>query len=218
MNTPPIGGVVFDMDGVLIDSHPVHRSAWKGFLKDLGKDPSDAELDFILDGRKREEILRHFLGELAPEQVSDYGNRKDELLRLCGAEIRPVPGVVDFLEGLSERGILMALATSAGRRRAVGTLVELGLSRYFDTIVTGDEVIAGKPDPAIYSLAAERLRLEPNCLIAVEDAVSGVISAVSAGIRCLGIAGPERAPQLRAAGAYAVIPDFKSFSILQLMS
>jgi len=218
MIIPPIGGVVFDMDGVLIDSHPAHRSAWKGFLKDLGKDPSDAELDFILDGRKREEILRHFLGELAPEQVSDYGNRKDELLRLRGAEIRPVAGVVDFLEGLSQRGILMALATSAGRRRAVGTLIELGLARYFDTIVTGDEVMAGKPDPAIYFLAAERLRLEPHCLVAVEDAVSGVKSAVSAGFRCLGVGGPERAAQLRAAGAYAVIPDFKSFSILQLMS
>jgi beta-phosphoglucomutase len=74
-------GIAFDMDGVIIDSHPAHRSAWKSFLESVGRETSDSELDFILDGRKREEILTHFLGELSPVRMKEYGNRKDELLR-----------------------------------------------------------------------------------------------------------------------------------------
>jgi beta-phosphoglucomutase-like phosphatase (HAD superfamily) len=70
-------GVVFDMDGVIIDSHPAHRLAWKAFLESVGRETRDEELDFILDGYKRAEILEHFLGKLAPEQIAEYGNRKD---------------------------------------------------------------------------------------------------------------------------------------------
>jgi beta-phosphoglucomutase len=209
-------GVVFDMDGVIIDSHPAHRLAWRTFLRSLGRETRDEELDFILDGRKREEILKYFLGELAPEQIAEYGNRKDELLCQHGEAMRPIPGVIEFLDRLSEAGIRMAIATSASRRRACGTLEELRLARSFHTIVTGDDIRSGKPDPAIYHLAAERMQESPECLVAVEDAVSGVKSARAAGIRCLAVAPALRADALRAAGADPVIPDFRSFSLSQL--
>ena len=73
--------VLFDMDGVLIDSHPAHRAAWREFLCSLGKDVSDTELSFILDGRTRAQILRHFLGELSEQGLQTYGKHKDELFR-----------------------------------------------------------------------------------------------------------------------------------------
>ena len=66
--TGMLRGVVFDMDGVIIDSHPAHRLAWKAFLESVGRETSDEELDFILDGCKRAEILKHFLGELPPSK------------------------------------------------------------------------------------------------------------------------------------------------------
>lgn len=209
-------GIVFDMDGVVIDSHPVHRRAWKTFLHTAGREVTDAELDFILDGRKRDEILCYFLGELTPLQIADYGASKDEMLRQLAEDMRPLRGVVEFLDSISRVGIRIALATSAGHRRAHGTLKELGLARYFDAIVTGDEVACGKPDPEIYRLVAERLQETPENLLAVEDAVSGVKSARAAGMRCLGIASAERAQALRAAGADPVISDFQSFSLAQL--
>jgi beta-phosphoglucomutase len=214
--TGKLRGVVFDMDGVIIDSHPAHRLAWKAFLESLGKQTCDEELDFILDGCKRAEILKHFLGELAPEQITEYGNRKDELLQKNPDAVRPIPGVVAFLGHLSKAGIPRAVATSASRRRALGTLEELGLADCFDTIVTGDDVTAGKPDPAIYRAAAERMRESPEYLLAVEDAASGVKSARAAGMRCLGVADARRAPLLRAAGAEPVIPDFRSLSFCHL--
>ena len=214
--TGRLRGIVFDMDGVLIDSHPAHRLAWKSFLESLGKKISDDELDFILDGRKREEILKHFLGELAPEQVAEYGKQKDKLLDRHRDAMQPIPGVIDFLDHLRKACVPTAMATSASRRRACGTLEELGLARYFPTIVTGDDVTAGKPDPAIYQLAAKRMQEAPECLLAVEDAASGVKSARAAGMRCLGIATAQRSALLRAAGADPVIPNFRSFSFSQL--
>jgi beta-phosphoglucomutase len=211
-----LGGVVFDMDGVIIDSHPAHRLAWKGFLESVGCETRDEELDFILDGCKRAEILKHFLGELTPEQIADYGNRKDELLQKHGDAVQPMPGIVEFLGHLSAAGIPSAVATSATRRRAFGTLEELGLTCYFRAIVTGDDVTVGKPDPAIYQLAAQRMQESPERLVAVEDAASGVKSARAAGMRCLGVAPSRRASLLRTAGADPVIPDFREFSFGQL--
>ena len=209
-------GVVFDMDGVIIDSHPLHRRAWKNFLQTVGHEVGDQELEFILDGRKREEILCYFLGKLTPSQITDYGARKDEMLRQLGSEMQTRRGVVDFLDLLRSVGVRVALATSAGSRRTYGTLKELRLARYFDAIVTGDEVTNGKPDPAIYRLVAERLNEIPENLLAVEDAVSGVRSARTAGLRCMGIASAEHAEPLRVAGADPVIPDFCSLSLPQL--
>ncbi len=209
-------GIVFDMDGVVIDSHPAHRRAWQNFLRALGREVTDTELDFVLDGRKREEILCHFLGELKPSQITQFGALKDEMLQQLSECLRPLPGIVEFLNSLSCAGIRIALATSAGRQRTCGTLEELGLTRYFETIVTGDEVGKGKPDPAIYHLVAERLHEIPETLLVVEDAVSGVKSARAAGMRCLGVASPHRAQALRQAGADPIISDFRSLSLARL--
>jgi HAD superfamily hydrolase (TIGR01509 family) len=172
-----IRGFIFDMDGVIVDSHPAHRRAWKSFLRSVCRHTTDEELNFILDGRKREEILKHFLGDLSEEEMRDYGSRKDEMLRRLGNGARPVGGVVSFLASLRSAGLRAAVATTAGRTRTMGTLAELGLTGWFDAIVTGDEVLTGKPDPCIYRLATERIQEDPEHLLAVEDAVSGVQAA-----------------------------------------
>jgi HAD superfamily hydrolase (TIGR01509 family) len=153
---------------------------------------------------------------LVDEQLDDYGRLKDELLRKLVDEVRTIPGVVEFLDHLSRAGIRMALATSASRERAWGTLKELGIAHHFQTIVTGDDVAAGKPDPAIYRLAAERLHMAPENLLAIEDAVSGVKSATAAGLKCVGVGSATRAELLRAAGADPVVPDFRALSVKQL--
>ena len=67
-----IRAVVFDMDGVLIDSHPAHRASWREFLRSVDRNVSEDQLSFILDGHTRQEILRHFLGDLSPSELSDY--------------------------------------------------------------------------------------------------------------------------------------------------
>lgn len=211
-----LNGVVFDLDGVIVDSHPLHRIAWREFLRTVGRQVDEAALDFVLDGRTRKEILVHFLGPLTDQQLNHYGHLKDELLNTLADEMRTIPGVLEFLDHLSHAGIRMALATSASRQRACGTLREIGIAHHFQSVVTGDDVAAGKPDPAIYLLAAKRLELAPESLVAVEDAVSGVRSAMAAGLKCVGVASATHAESLRAAGADPVVPDFHTLSVNQL--
>jgi len=182
----------------------------------VGKDVDEEALEFVLDGRTRKEILLHFLGPVRDDQLDEYGRLKDELLRTLSDEVRTIPGVVEFLDHLSQAGIRMALATSASRQRACGTLNELGIAHHFETIVSGDDVEAGKPDPAIYRLAADRLQLAPSSLLAVEDAVSGVRSATAAGLKCVGVGAATRGELLRAAGAYPVVEDFRALLLKQL--
>lgn len=201
-------GVIFDMDGVLIDSHPVHRIAWRKFLASVGKDVSDEQLDFILEGRRREEILRHFLGDLPEGVVAEYGQRKEDFFQESFKDVRLTPGIEAFLDELRAAKIKTGIATSASAYRTLRTLQLLKLEDRFATVITGDDVAQGKPDPSVYRLAAERMNLEPNHLLVLEDAPSGVQAAKAAGMRCIGVSSNGRAGALRQAGADHVIPNF----------
>ena len=212
-----IEGIVFDMDGVLIDSHPVHRIAWSKFLATVGKSVSDEGLSFILAGRRREEILRHFLGDLSESKIAEYGHQKDLFFEENFQDVRLIPGVSKFLEALETAGLEAGLATSASSVRTWGTLRRLELDQKFTAVVTGDDVDAGKPDPAVYKLAAQRMNLSPKQLLALEDAPCGVQAAKAAGMRCVGVSTNGRAEMLRQCGAELVIPDFLDPSIETLL-
>lgn len=209
-------GVIFDMDGVLIDSHPIHKKVWAQFLASLNKQVTEEELDFVLEGRKREEILRHFLGDLSAELVTEYGKRKNMIYEETSSELKTICGVEEFLGALESAGIPMAVATSASFVRARNTLAALGILPRFAAVVTGNDVVNGKPDPEVFVRAAERLNQVHQDLLVVEDAVSGVMAAKSAGMKCLGIAADGRSEKLRAAGADRVIPNYREFGLLQI--
>jgi beta-phosphoglucomutase len=208
--------VIFDMDGVIVDSHPAHREAWRMFLRTLGRSASDAELDFVLDGRKRDEILCHFLGELSKDAMRDYGKRKDEYFRKASLQVKTVPGVLEFMRTLRNAGIATAVATSASESRTRHTLEHLRVADKISVIVTGDDVALGKPDPSIYRLACERLNIAPGHALAVEDAVSGIQAARGAGVNCIGVASHQSSDKLRAAGAAYVIRNFFKLSLPRL--
>jgi beta-phosphoglucomutase len=209
-------GIVFDMDGVIIDSHPAHRQAWQQFLCMFGKQVSETDLDFILEGRKRRDILRHFLGDISEAELQHYGKKKDELFQKLCEEVLPISGVIEFLQELNELGIPAAVATSASQRRTCMTLERLNVARYFRFVVTGDDVAEGKPNPAIYQLAVQRLNLPAEDLLAIEDAPRGVEAALSARMRCVGIASGTKAHALHQAGAEHVIPNFLGLSLARL--
>jgi HAD superfamily hydrolase (TIGR01509 family) len=208
----PLRGIIFDMDGVLVDSHAVHRKAWRLFFHTLGREVPESELDFILDGRKRGDILRHFVGDCPTHELEEFGRRKDCIFRQMRLEVSPLPGVIRMVRELHGSGVAVALATSASRSRARSTLIELGLLSLFQTIVTGEDVLLGKPDASIYRLACNRIKFEPENLLAFEDAVSGIRAAVGAGLGCIGVASHETPESLTAAGAMHVVRDFESIS------
>ncbi len=210
--------IVFDMDGVIADTHSAHRFAWRQFLRTVGKEVSDSELDFVLDGRKRKDIFFHFLGPLTEAELQEFGARKDDLFWQASPEVLPVPGILKFVEGIRRAGIAMAVATSAGAGRTQSILKRLGLLTHFKAIVTGDQVREGKPDPAIYRLACQRISCPADSAVAIEDAASGIRAARGAGLKCVAIAGSQSESNLTAAGAHYVLRDFLNLSLREFHS
>lgn len=209
-------GAVFDFDGVVVDSHPAHVRAWEKFLDSVGRTVSEEQLQVVLDGRKREDILHHFMGDLSTEQVIEYGHQKEQFFRDEVAHVRTVDGLLSFLEELEGEHLALAIASSGSRSRVEFLLDKLDLTKRFRVVVTGDEVEQGKPYPAIFVKAAQQLGVDSSQLMAFEDAPSGVIAAKAAGMLCVGIAQPDRASSLLDAGAIHVVPDFRSLSYSKL--
>jgi beta-phosphoglucomutase len=207
---------IFDMDGVIIDSHPVHKLAWRKFLESMGRSVTDSELEFILDGRKREDILRFFLGELTPDELTDYGVKKDDFFARYADCLQLVDGVVEFIAELNQRGIRMAVATSASRYRVDRMLSQFKIDQYFSVVITGNDVKEGKPNPAVFKAACERLQGFPSASVVFEDAVSGVRGAKAAGMHCMGVANAAHARLLSAAGADYVVPNFVGVTVERL--
>jgi beta-phosphoglucomutase len=203
-----LGGVIFDFDGVIVDSHPAHIQAWKEFLYSKGKAVSDVDISFVREGVKREEILRHFLGELTPEQVASYGAEKGKLFQARAGELKLVPGFAEFLLQLDAFGLPSAVASSGSRARVELTLAAFKILDRFRAVITAEDVARGKPDPALFLLAAQALQVEPDRILVFEDAAAGVLAAKNAGMKCVGIAANGREPELKQAGADLVVDNF----------
>ncbi|HZQ17945.1 MAG TPA: HAD family phosphatase [Terriglobales bacterium] len=211
-----IRAAVFDMDGVLINSHPTHLAAWSAFLCSVGNEVPDHELTYILEGRTRNEILCHFFGNLTTCELEQYGKQKDEIFRRMEHQIEPIAGVIEFLRTLNHHGISGAIATSASEIRTLSTIERMGIAEHFETVITASDVVSGKPDAMVYRLACERLGVQPAESIAFDDAPAGIQSARSAGMRCIGVSSNGMTQQLIETGAERVIPDFVGLSIKEL--
>lgn len=226
--------MIFDMDGVITDSVPVHRTAWKetfdSFLDETGSDAPrfDEGFDYLthVDGKPRYDGVRDFLTsrgiELpegtpddAPEEltVCGVGNRKNEdfLKALAEGGVEPYGSTLDLIDELNAAGLKVALITSS--RNASAVLGSAGVDpASFDSVVDGNESsrlgLPGKPDPAIFLEAASRLGVEPAAAVMVEDAVSGVAAGRTGGFG--GVIGVDRGSNreaLTVAGADVVVED-----------
>jgi HAD superfamily hydrolase (TIGR01509 family) len=206
--------VIFDLDGVVADSHPIHEVAWKALLVEQGVDPAQLNLDFLYAGHPRREILRHYLGSIKPSEMEKLGRRKDELYAIAANKLDTKPGIPRVLSQLKSANISCGLATSAGQARTHESLARFGIAKYFSVIVTGEEPKKPKPAPDIFLLAAARLAANPKQCVVVEDSVAGVLAARAAGFTCVGYAAPERLPELAEAGADHLISDFPPDAVL----
>ncbi|HUZ03333.1 MAG TPA: HAD family phosphatase [Thermomicrobiaceae bacterium] len=196
--------VVFDLDGLLVDSEPVQIAAWEAFLAELGHSLDRALLAEMF-GLRIWDSARLVVERLVLDLTVDaVVQRRDELFfaSLPGRLIA-MPGAIEIVAELRGRGVPLALATSGHRRYVDVALDEIGLAGAFDVEVTGDAVARGKPAPDIYLSAAKRLGVEPGACVALEDAPLGVASAKSAGMRCLAVPNSMTAglPGLEAADA-----------------
>ena len=212
-----IRGLIFDLDGVLFDSHPVHRKAWREVLQKAGKETSDDELDFIMSGATREEIFQHFFGPLTSEQIATYTRQKDAIVRNEEHQVPTIAGVEAFLDLVESADLPKAVATSASEARAKRILEKHGMATRFSAVITGDDVRKGKTDPAIFLRSAEKLGLETRDVLVFEDAAPAIRSVKNIGMKCIGIATAARRPLLLGAGADLVFTDFRELRLCDVM-
>jgi len=180
--------LIFDMDGVLLDSNPLHREAWTAFSRRYGVQTTE-EMLVRMYGRRNDEIVRDFFGEsLSDEEVFARGAAKERLYREMLAEKVEevlVPGLRPFLE--IYRKFPLAVASNAEPENIDFLLDKAGLRGYFRMIVDGHQVSRPKPDPEIYLLTAKKLGISPANCIVFEDSHYGVEAARRAGMRIVGV-------------------------------
>ena len=204
--------VVFDCDGVLVDSEPVLQSIWAQVVARYGYEVTADDEQACLGRNERSEYA--YLAERA--DLPAWGEFIGEIRALEGeryfADLRAFPDAVGAVRALAGQGVPLAVGSSSPRRRVEPTLALTDVARYFEVVVAGDDLrngamLASKPDPDIYLAAAARLRVDPVSCIAIEDSQAGVEAASAAGMRVIAVAREGAPPVSGAATVDAVDPE-----------
>jgi HAD superfamily hydrolase (TIGR01509 family) len=188
-SAPSTVAVIFDMDGVLVDSEHLHTRATRLLLADHGlPDWDESESDDYIGLTDVESFsklkARHGLAGDPADYAARYAERVIAVLR---AEAKPIDGVRDVLPALLARGYRLALASSSRPEVIAATLEAIGVRRLFEVVVSAAEVARGKPSPDVFLEAAKRLGVSPSECVVVEDSHNGVRAARAAGMRCVAI-------------------------------
>jgi sugar-phosphatase len=205
--TAPISALLLDLDGTLVDSEPLHREGYRVYFAAKGWEVPDLS---IFTGRRALDV---FATEPGPWSGLDPESVVAEVLRHVPDEAAvAVPGARELIEAARAAGVPVAIVTSAGRpwvERSLTDSLSLGLDSV-DVVVTGRDVVDGKPDPAGFALACERLAADPAGALAAEDSPAGVRAALGAGVRRVhGLRTTHATDDLLAAGAVEVHDDLR---------
>jgi beta-phosphoglucomutase family hydrolase len=187
--------VLWDLDGVLVDSTRFHYEAYRKLLAECGREIGFDEFRNLF-GLRNDAILRRLFGELPPAEVQRLADRKEEFFReLIAGKVEALPGAAGLARRLREAGVPMAIVSSTPRANIDLILGSLGLADAFDTVIAAEDARRGKPHPEGFLAAAERLDLPPQDCVVLEDAPEGIEGGKAAGMRCIGVATtrpPER--------------------------
>ena len=208
-----IKAIIFDLDGVIVDTAVFHYLAWKKLANTMGFDLTEAQNE-QLKGISRMESLDILLkignkGSLSTaekQQLATSKNKwyRENILKMTLKDI--LPGVMEFLETLKNADYKMAIGSSS---KNAGTILErIGLKNYFDAVVDGTKISRSKPDPEVFLKGAQELNIPPEQCLVFEDAESGIEAAKNAGMKTIGVGKPENLPK-----ADKVIPGFQNVNI-----
>ena len=206
--------VIFDMDGVIIDTEPIHHHAFFTLFAELGITVTGAEYATFL-GRSTRNVFQLLKVEYhLPQAVETLLLRKRELFNIAfdeNATLDLLPGVRTLIEDLRRHDVQLVVASSASRATISRVFVRFELAPYFTHIVSGEDFEHSKPDPAIFLHAAAVAETPLNQCIVIEDAANGVAAANAAGIYCIAYASPHSVGQ-NLAGANRVIQHFSELT------
>ncbi len=182
-----IKGGIFDSDGVVVETVGLHFKAWKKMFSEYNKEFSFDDYKKKVDGISRISGAKAILTDLSLDEVKKAAARKQKyFLEFLEKEgVRPYKGTLDLIKGLKNDNIKVAVISAS--KNCLTVLEKAGIKDLFDVIVTGHDVTKGKPNPEIFLLASERLKLNTDECVVFEDAVLGVEAAKRGGFKCIGI-------------------------------
>ncbi len=206
-----IQAVLFDHDGTLVDSEPLHFKFWSQVLTAYGVDLSESVFNTHYAGlpsiTNAIDIVARFGLDQSPESLVEYKNKATQAY-LAHSAYPLMPGVEQTILTLSHIGLELGVVTGANNYSVGSTLRNYAFAQHFSVVVSADDVIHNKPEPDCYLLAVKKLGLAPEQCLAIEDTAHGLQAALRAGIRCLAI--PTHMSRLHDfSGAEAVLDDME---------
>ena len=191
--------VLFDLDGVLVDSRIHHLKAWQQFAEQRQLDVPANYFEQTF-GLRNDAILGGLIGGLSVDDVERLGREKEELFRaIARGNLELLPGARELLAFLDEQAVPRAVVTSTPRPNLEMVLDSLAIAGCFQTSVTAEDTSKGKPDPEGFLLGGQRLGVAPENAVVIEDAPAGIDAAKAAGMRAVAVTTTHRAADLAAA-------------------
>ncbi|REK30222.1 MAG: HAD family phosphatase [Planctomycetota bacterium] len=220
-NMTDVRAVIFDVDGVLIDSYNAHFESWQRLAAENGLTMSEAEFarDF---GRTSREIIADLWPSAAESEarVAEMDDRKEALYReIIEADFPAMAGAVELIDALDAAGFLLGVGSSGPPENVALTLARLNRQDRFGSVVTGADVTAGKPNPEVFLTAAGRLGVSPACCAVIEDAAAGITAANAAGMQSIGLVSRGRRREALSAAHRIVdrLDELSAASIAELI-
>ncbi len=200
--------LLFDLDGTLIHSDPVHFTVFRDIFAEYGRSLDWDEFTIEVVGRPNPEIFAHFLPDQAHRSAELSDRKEAEFRNRLGESLEPTPGTVRLLDWAEANGLPFAAVTNAPHANAEAMLKATGLRDRFQLLIAEGDAVRSKPDPAPYLLAMERLGVAPEHSIAFEDSRSGNRAARASGAYVFGLTSNLSPEALLQAGAHQAIADF----------
>lgn len=209
--------VIFDMDGVIVDTNPHHKIAIQQFCASHGIQLNELTFQHKIYGRTNRDWITNVFGDITVEQRDAYAREKEALFRkIYEPDIKPVRGLIEFLDALVANRIPRAIATSAPPENVEFIVKKTGIRKYFDVILDERNVLHGKPHPEIYIKTAKALNFQNNECIVIEDSLSGITAARKSGSKVIGITTTHTPEEMSETNL--VIQDFNDLTIPILSS
>ncbi len=201
-------GIIFDMDGVLVDNNEFHYKAFEVFCAKYNIKLIPDNYNAYMTGRTNERIMRYLFGEqLTDEEVDDLAYEKEAVFReLYRPFLKPTEGLVALLENVHAKGVVCAVASNGPFENINFVLDETGIRNYFKVVVNATMVKEGKPAPDIFLKAAELLGKKPDECVVFEDSPTGIKAANAAHIKVIGLSSTHEEYEL--GGTEFIVKDF----------
>tara|TARA_B100002052_G_scaffold53768_1_gene46915 strand:- start:276 stop:920 length:645 start_codon:yes stop_codon:yes gene_type:complete len=207
-------GIIFDMDGTIVDSLPYHYKAWKIFFKENKVENFSKKLKDYKGGGTLDLMTAVYGNKYSRKELKIMTDDKEIIFReIYKNNVVPIMGFMDMFELIKSKNILVGLASNAIRKNVKMILSELKIYEKFDSIICGDEVRKGKPDPEMFDETVDRFNLKKEECLIFEDSVEGVSAAVNSKVDVVGITSSSSEQILIDKGCKTTIDNYLNFDI-----